>query len=227
MKQITQERLLRIIDRIDTVSAGNIQMNRQTEIINALSLRGLKSAFGCDTQLDNELLRLELNYWEFPKTRKNLHSLCNDWRTKIFHYHAKREKVWSIQERYQVSGLTWYPSDFDPSFSVPWVNESLNLIDYDLEVLSKCKPLHLQRWVDHLRLQNCSFYRWVKQDKQNEWKPLSVTDLFSVSPYYQWCHTWNHAGIFHLLLGNGKDTDSTESDTAWFCATQPNVKPYY
>ena len=227
MKQITQERLIRAIDKIDTALARNTKMTSQTEIIKALSLRGLKSALGCDNELDSDRLKVELNYWEAPKTKNDFHSLLENWQTRIFGYHAKREKVWNIQEKYRVSGLTWFQSDFDPSLSVPWINESLNLIDSDLEVLSKCKSLHLQKWIDFVRLQDCSFYRWVKQKGQNEWKPLSVTDLLSISPYYQWCNTWNRLEIFYILLGNGKDTDSIESDTAWFCATKPNVKPHY
>jgi hypothetical protein len=78
-----------------------------------------------------------------------------------------------------------------------------------------------------LILQDCSFCRWEKQGEKNEWKPLLSKELLGVSPYYQWCHTWNHSDTFYLLLGNGKDTDSIEADTAWFCATKPNVKPHY
>ncbi len=201
MKQITQERLIRAIDKIDVVLANNSEITRQTEIIKALSLRGLQSACGCDTKLDGDRLSVELSYWEAPKTKNDFHSLLNNWQVRIFHYHAKRKKVWSIQEKYQISGLTWFPSDFDPSFPIPWITESLNLIDSDLEVLSEHKPLHLQKWIDHLRLQDCSFYRSAKQSRQDEWKPLSVTELLSVSPYYQWCHTWNHSETFYLLLG--------------------------
>lgn len=227
MKQVTQERLIRAIDKIDAALAKNSAMTRQTEIIKALSLRGLQSACGCDTELDGDRLKVELNYWEAPKNKRDFHSLLDSRQTRIHHYHAKREKVWSIQEKYRVSGLTWCPSDFDPSFSIPWVDESLNLVDHDLEVLSVHKPLYLQKWIDYTRLQDCSFYRWIKHERRDEWKPLSVIELLSISPYYQWCHTWNHSETFFLLLGNGKDTDSIESDTSWFCATKPNVEPHY
>lgn len=271
MKPITQERLIRAIDKIDAALASNAEMTRQTEIIKALSLRGLQSSFalafnrnrtgvqafywkiaqakkhaeaflikwsvkichhlglfvGRVTVPKETLLATKPNDWDVPKSERDFHSFIADWQTRIHHYHAKREKVWRIQEKYQVSGLTWRPSDFDPSFSVPWVDESLNLIDSDLDTLNDFKPLHLQKWIDCVTLQDCSFYRWSTQNKQNEWKPLLVTELLSISPYYQWGHTWNHSETFYLLLGNGKDTDSTESDTAWFCATKPNVKPCY
>lgn len=227
MKQITQERLLRVINKIDAALSESTGFTRQTEIIKALSRQGLQSACGCNTELDGDRLKVELNYWESPRTENDFLSLLDSWQTKIDHYNAKREKVWSIQEKYRVSGLIWSSSDFDPLFPVPWVDESLNLIDADLAILSEHKSLHLQKWIDCLRLQDCSFYRWAKQAKQNEWKPLSVADLLSISPYYQWCHTWNHSEIFYLLLGNDKDTDSIESDTTWFCATKPNVRPHY
>ncbi len=227
MKEITQERLIQAIDKINEALSNNTEMARQTEIIKTLSLRGLKSVCGVNTELDNDRLKVELNYWEAPRTENDFHSLLDNWQARIGHYHAKREKVWSIQEKYRVSGLTWLPSDFDPSFSIPWIDESLSFIDSDLEILGEHKPLHVQKWIDCTRLQDCSYYRSVKQDGQGEWKPLSVVELLSISPYYQWCHTWNHVDTFFLLLGNGKDTDSLESDTTWFCATKPNVKPSY
>jgi len=245
MKQITQERLIRAIDKIDDSIEVDQSFTQQTKIIQDLSLRGMQSMI--DSHFDDRrqtiwqkylcLLRRAVNFLRNsitpPKVRvvetqiiaseEDFTNLFESWRAKIDHYHAKREKVWHLQKRYQVTGLTWFPCSFNPNLNFPWVNENLQLLESDLEVLGRWKVEIVSAWLECV-IQDGSIFRYTSE---GNWQKSCVAELIQASDSCQWAHEWSHTNPrqFNLVLGNGLDTDSSESDTIWFCAVKCDTMP--
>lgn len=215
MKQITQKRLAKAIDKINATLIA--KMTRYTSIIKTLAFQGLQYAVGEETtELDAAKFTAEMIYRDAPRTKEELAVVSEKWEAKLYRYHSKRRQVWNLQATHNISGLTWVPADFDPTFSYPWVHEDLNLLESDLAILSEWKPRVVEKWMQYAMLDYCSIYR-CKED--GSLRRSSFSELLLAASFYQWAHVWEIKNYsIDIVLGNGLDTDSINSKTVWFCA---------
>ena len=219
-KQITQQRIINAIEKIDRALQNNREFKKYSAIVESLTLKGLQSRFNCENRLDDKKLKLELTYGDII-SKQDFGAVWQNYYNCIDRFHKKREKVWAIQRTNNISGLVFHKFNFNCKFTFPWVSENLKLQRPDLKILEEWKPKVIEHWFDTVLLKGSIVYLL----KDREWHESSIQEMQAAAPFYQWANSYGCADELHLVLGNGLDVESCESDSISFCAITPRFPP--
>lgn len=247
MKLITKDRIIKALDRVQ--KNRDRSCSSDMNLIQSFATAGFKSMAGCLTSLDHQKLDLELDYHQAPRTPEELEALMHDTFKRLNYYSNWTERVFSIQERYNISGLA--PTTLklgDRTIEHEWEDDRLRFIESDLERLNYWKPILVEAWLDYVLLNELTIY----ERKNGNWVEVDASMVTAALPFYQWTRIsegihytspsviakqgydscrrqpqhWDDKKHWEvdLTLGCGTDTDSGDTPYVWFCAC--NERPH-
>jgi hypothetical protein len=241
MKPVTQERIIKALDKLFT-RTHNSKTMKQTQ---AFALHGLKSLTGSLQSIDSDKLELELSLIEGdrPTSRKEFSAKLD--RLMDIH-HQRRSRILDIQTKYRVSGLEWQhieQTETSAKFCFLTFNPILRQVPSDMQLLAKHKPYVVQHWIDYAVTAALTVY----QDIDDEWQPTALDRVWTKSSEFDWAmisfdkyylspkmievrgfdNPRNKPKMsddeLHvecdLTIGRGKDFESIDADIIWFRAT--------
>jgi hypothetical protein len=241
MKPVTQERILKALDKLFT-RTHNSKTMKQTQ---AFALHGLKTLTGSLQPIDSDKLELELSLIEGdrPTSRADFSAKLN--RLMDIH-HERRSRILDIQVKHRVSGLEWQhieQTETSSNFYFLTFNPLLRQIPSDMQLLAKQKPYVVQHWIDYAVTAILTVY----QNVEDEWQPTALDRVWTKSSEFDWAmisidkyylspKMMKVRGFdspqkkpempddkLHvecdLTIGRGEDFDSIDADILWFRAT--------
>ena len=191
MKTINKARIITLIQKIEKEKINSI--SREIKIVDALTLQGLKSVTRTLKEVDTQKTELELSYLDSPLSKSGLMEVWERYVSAINKYEKKKEKVYDIQQRYNVSGIVWRDTEFgNPPLNYPWVGEDLKLIELDLKIINSFKASLVEFWLNYSILNNLSVYR-----RNKIWEKVeSSEEIYAALPFYDWAGTWESSYYF-------------------------------
>lgn len=249
MKEITQERCLRAIARIQDVM--EVRTKHPEAVITAAATVGIKEAFGHDTDLDRQKLGLELNLHGVEPDIRSFDRVMKNWRATLRHYWAKLDKVSDLALNHDVSALVSCEVTICDTTISSWEQASgLVLTRKDIGRLGKESAKLTTLWADTAIANDLGIY--IRDRQTNRWELSTVEEAKAVRPLFDWAKvherkTYTSPSVMqkqgcdycrsqpkleddkldweiHIVFGNGQYMDEPDSE-AWFCAS--NGTPSY
>lgn len=220
MKTITQERIIKTLNKISAACSRATDSDRQV-ILNAASL-GIRAATGVSiprTEFDR--LELEFQFHDFKVSPDAIDELFDRVARNVDKYAAKRSRVFEIRVKYDISSLVPTVTKIgDKEIHHLWGHDDLIFIPSDLPKLAESKVNLAIAWIDYTILNKLNIY--VNKER---WEKCDHYEVNTALPFYQWAKIWgSEERGMHLCLGNGLYSDDPDNQM-WFVAH--NKKPSY
>lgn len=231
MKPITKDRLLQVLEDIDS---WHDRINGYNcEVMHVLASLGVRTAFGQAfgkrNSLDQVRADLELTVLEIQKDPVVLQALMDKWHHNIDRKRAKENRVFRIQEAAGVSGIEWQSFELPDGHTIkyPWHSEdSLPWIEADLAELRRHKELVLRFFLDYLDRSKRQLWQLELGEQQDKW--IRCPDRFLLNAEVQvadWCDVCFISSDEEILITAGRGLNPTSRGTGvTFCASDRRPK---
>lgn len=252
-KQITKERLIATLDKIDKNVPETFDMDG--EIVQLLCTFGIRSmvkeAFGQEvTQLDHIKHHLEFKYRDLPNTLTEVFWAKERWFDAINKKHDRAHKVYLIQAKHKVSGLELGNMTLGNKTIQCWQeSDRLQLVSEDLPQMRQTRQKVVDLFFSVIKESTISLvlYRHDDVGGFDQWIPAEPTEAYLSTVSYDWASAWGDCYFtsprqmkekgydqfrrepvypdderhieYHLSLSCGLDTQTCNTDRAWYCAS--------
>lgn len=226
MKTITKERILKALERVSEYQGK--RWGRHHELMRLFAHAGLKQACGvAPTDRDHNRLSLEMTYLSQPQNTPALLEMRDEWEYGINRCWYFRDKIFSLQQRYQVSGIETETCEFRGSeITYPWASWDLRWIPQDLDSVEQHKERVTAWFLEQAFKHDLPIWRRRTDEEadstRDDWDKVEPQELslLVALPSTDWAHVFGHGDDeLNIDIGHGLDPEA-RGISLWFCVSE-------